>query len=229
MFNTHLNEVNRDYEIHNTGHTDVKTDFEAIIHANPLELRHEKNSGKHRFKSDLDRIQTNSTESQERDCTQNSAPEDATTQAEFLPYITNPKVLVLDGVRKSGDLNIDPRVSVVESSVQKFQDVSNQDTATQKILNTDLQTHLNTLTLDSSQYNGSEQCLAAETNSTASSSIYYVNEDIATNLDDSSLEGGSVSNLDTSGQHLNFVHDPHDVQIECFNEQLDTDESNDGR
>ncbi|XP_077049934.1 uncharacterized protein LOC143696916 isoform X2 [Siphateles boraxobius] len=227
MLNTHLKEVNRDYEIPNTGHTDVKTDFKAIIHANPLELRHEKLSGKHGVKSDLDRIQTNSTESQDRDCTQNSAPEDATTQAEFLPYITNPKVLVLDGMRKSADLNIDPRVSVVESPVQKFQDVSNQDTATQKILNTDLQTHLSTLTLDSSQYNGSEQCLAAETNSTASSNIYYVNEDIATNLDDSSLEGGSVSNLDTSGQHLNYVHDP--LQIECFNEELDTDESNDGR
>ncbi|XDV29157.1 hypothetical protein PO909_032310 [Leuciscus waleckii] len=235
MLNTHLKEVNRD----------VKTDFEAIIHVNPLELRHETISGKHRFKADLDRIQTNSTESQERDCTQNSAPEDAATQAEFSiykgeTYITNPKVLVLeankpsikyseklksDGIRKSGDLNIDPRVLVVESSVQKFQDVSNQDTATQKIL----QTHLSSLTLDSSQYNGSERCLEAETNSTSSSNISYVNEDIATNLDDSSLEGGSVSNLDTSGQHLNYVHDPLDVEIECFNEQLDTDESNDGR
>ncbi|KAK7151801.1 hypothetical protein R3I94_008218 [Phoxinus phoxinus] len=236
MLDTHFKEVNRDYEMPNTGHTD---DFEAIIHPNPLELRH-------RFKSDLDRIQTNSTESQERDCTQNSAPEDATTQAEFSifkgePYIMNPKVseankpsvkysekFKSDGIRKSGDLNIDPRVSAVESSVQKFQDVSNQDTATQQFLNTDLQTHLSTLTLDSSQYNGSEQCLAAE-NSTASSNMYYVNEDIATNLDDSSVEGGSVSNLDTSGQHLNYVHDPDDVQIECFNEQLDTDESNDGR
>ncbi|KAG1935165.1 cadherin-related family member 5-like [Pimephales promelas] len=214
-----LKEVNRDYEIPYTGHTDVKTDFEAIVHANPLELRHEKISGKHRFKSDLDRIQTKSTESQERDCTQNSAPEAEFSIYKGEPYITNPKVLVLegnkpsvkysekfksDGIRKSGDLNIDPQVSVVESSLQKFQDVSNQDTATQKVLNTDLQTHLSTLTFDLSQYNGSEQCLAAETNSTASSNMYYVNEDIATNLDDSSLD------------------DPHDMQ-------LDTDESNDER
>lgn len=233
MLNTHLKRINRDYEIPNTDHTEVKTDLEDIIHANPLELRHQKIAGKHRFKSDLDRIQTDLTESQERD----------PTQAEFSifkeePYIINPKVLISeankpikysenfksDGIRKSGDLGLDPQASAVESSVQKFQDASNQDTATPKILNT-----VSTLPLDSSQYNGSEQCLAAETNSIASLNMYYVNEDIATNLDDSSLEEESVSNLDTSGQHLNYVHDPHDMQIECFNEQLNNDESNDGR
>lgn len=230
--NTHLKRINRDYEIPNTDHTEVKTDLEDIIDANPLELRLQKKAAKHKFKSDLDRIQTDSTESQERD----------PTQAEFSifeeePYIINPKVLVSeankpvkysenfksDEIRKSGDLGIDPQVSAVESSVQKFQDASNQDTATPKILNT-----LSTLTLDSSQYNGSEQYLAAETNSIASLNMYYVNEDIATNLDDSSLEEESASNLDTSSQHLNYVHDSHDTQIECFHE-LDADESNDGR
>ncbi|XP_048025566.1 uncharacterized protein LOC125254785 isoform X2 [Megalobrama amblycephala] len=232
MLNTHLKRIKRDYEIQNTDHTEVKTDLEDIIHANPLELRLQKKAPKHRFKSDLDRIQTDLTESQERD----------PTQAEFSifkeePYIINPEDLVSeankpvkysenfksDEIRKSGDLGIDPQVSAVESSVQKFQDASNQDTATPKILNT-----LSTLTLDSSQYNGSEQCLAAETNSIESLNMYYVNEDIATNLDDSSLEEESASNLDTSGQQLNYVHDSHDTQVECFHE-LDVDESNDGR
>ncbi|XP_051725911.1 cadherin-related family member 5 [Ctenopharyngodon idella] len=42
MLNTHLKRINRDYEIPNTDHTEVKTDLEDIIHANPLELRHKK-------------------------------------------------------------------------------------------------------------------------------------------------------------------------------------------
>ncbi|XP_016400319.1 uncharacterized protein LOC107733265 [Sinocyclocheilus rhinocerous] len=237
MLNTHLKRDNRDYETHNTDHTQVKIDLEDRIHAKPLEIRNQKIAGKHRFKSDLQRIQRHSTESQERDqtVTQNSALED-TSQAEFSifqreTYIINPKVLVseadkpvvnysesfkTDGTRKSDDLNLDPQVSVAESSVQNIHDVSN------------LQTHLSTLTLDPGQYNGSEERLEVETDNTPSSNIYYVNEDIVTNLDDSSPEEESVSNLDTSSQHLNYLHDLHDTQIECFYD-TDTDETNDGR
>ncbi len=237
MLNTHLKRVNRDYETHNTDHTQVQIDSEDRIHAKPLEIRHQKIAGKHRFKSHIQRIQRHSTESQERDqtVTQNSALKD-TTQAEFSifqgePYIINPKALVseadkpvvnysesfkTDGSRKSDDLNLDPQVSVAESSVQNIHDVSN------------LQTHLSTLTLDPGQYNGSEERLGVETDNTSSSNTYYDNENIATNLDDSSPEEESVSNLDTSSQHLNDLHDPHDTRIECFYD-TDTDETNDGR
>ncbi|XP_073706867.1 uncharacterized protein [Garra rufa] len=214
MLNTHLKRVKQDYETHNADHTQVKIDLED---ADPLEMRQPKITGKHQFKSDMQRIRKHSSESQKRD--QNSASEDA-TQAEISvsqgqPF--NPKALVSeaysesfnsDATRKSDDLNLDPQISIAESSEQNLHDLSN------------LQTHLSTLTLDSGQYNGSEQCLEEETNNTASSNTYYVNEDIATNLDDSSPEEESVSNLDTSSQHLHYLHDPQDTQIECY----DTDE-----
>uniref|UniRef100_A0A8C1I550 Cadherin domain-containing protein n=1 Tax=Cyprinus carpio TaxID=7962 RepID=A0A8C1I550_CYPCA len=223
MLNMHLKIVNRDYETHNT---------EDRIHAKPLEIRNQKIAGKHRFKSDLQRTQRHSTESQERDRTDTQN----TTQAEVSifqreTYIINPKALVseadkpvvnysesfkTDGTRKSDDLNLDPQVSVAESSVQNIHDVSN------------LQTLLSTLTLDPGQYNGSEERLGAEMDNTSSSDIYYVNEDIATNLDDSSPEEESISNQDTSSQHLNYLYDPHNTQIECFYD-TDTDETKDGR
>uniref|UniRef100_A0A8C2A5H4 Cadherin domain-containing protein n=1 Tax=Cyprinus carpio TaxID=7962 RepID=A0A8C2A5H4_CYPCA len=223
MLNMHLKIVNRDYETHNT---------EDRIHAKPLEIRNQKIAGKHRFKSDLQRTQRHSTESQERDRTDTQN----TTQAEISifqreTYIINPKALVseadkpvvnysesfkTDGTRKSDDLNLDPQVSVAESSVQNIHDVSN------------LQTLLSTLTLDPGQYNGSEERLGAEMDNTSSSDIYYVNEDIATNLDDSSPEEESISNQDTSSQHLNYLYDPHNTQIECFYD-TDTDETKDGR
>ncbi len=233
MLNTHLKRVNRDNETHNTDHTQVKTDFEDRIHAKPLKTRHQKIAGKHRFKSDKQRIQRHSTESQERDQTVTQLKD--TTQAEFSifqgeTYIINPKALVseadkpivnysesfkTDGCRKSDDLSLDPQVSVAESSVQNIPDESN------------LQTHLSPLTLDPGQNNGSEERLGVETDNTPSSNS-YVNENIATNLDDSSPEEESVSNLDTSRQHLNSLHDPHDTQIQCFYD-TDTDETNDGR
>ncbi|XP_050991370.1 uncharacterized protein LOC127180982 isoform X1 [Labeo rohita] len=220
--------LNRDYEINITDHTEVKIDLED---ADPLEVRHEKIAGKHIFKSDIQRIRKHSTESQERDhtVTQNPASEDA-AQAEFSifreePYIINPKALISnadkpvysesftsDATRQSDYLNLDPQISVAESSLQNIHDVSS------------LQTHLSILTFDSDQYNGSEQCLEVEADNTASSNTYYVNEDIATNLDDSSPEEESVSNLDTSSQHLNSLQD---IQIECYD--TDTDETNDGR
>ncbi|XP_052437978.1 protocadherin beta-10 [Carassius gibelio] len=216
----HLKRVNRDCETHNT---------EDKIHAKPQEIRDQKIAGKHRFKSDLQRHSTESPET-DRTVTQN------TTHAELSifqieTYIIDPKALVseadkpvvnysesfkTDGTRKSDDLNLDPQVSVAESSVQNIHDVIN------------LQTHLSTLTLDPGQYNGSEERLGVETDNTPSSNIYYVNEDIATNLDDSSPEEESISNLDTSSQHLNYLHDPHDTQIEYFY-YTDTDETNDGR
>ncbi|XP_016147316.1 uncharacterized protein [Sinocyclocheilus grahami] len=213
-----LKRVNRDFEIHNTDHTQVNMDLEDRIHAKPLEIRQQKIAGKHRFKSNIQRIRRHSTESQERDhtATQNSASEDTTTQAEFSifqgePYIINLKALVSeanklavnysegfksDGTRRPDYLNLDPQISVAEIYVQNINDVHN------------LQTHLSTLTLHSGQYNGSEERLAVESNNTESSNTYYVNEDIATNLDDSSPEEDSVSNLDTSSQHLKYLHDP---------------------
>lgn len=227
MLNTHLK---RDNKTHNTDHTQIKIDSEDRIHAKPLEIWHQKIAGKHRLKSDKQRIQRHSTESQER-VTQLKD----TTQAESSifqeeTYIINPKALVseadkpivnysesfkTDGCRKSDDLNLDPQVSVAESSVQNIHDESN------------LQTHLSPLTLDPGQNNGSEERLRVETDNTPSSNT-YVNENIATNLDDSSPEEESVSNLDTSSQHLNSLHDPHDTQRECFYD-TDTDETNDGR
>ncbi|XP_059362847.1 uncharacterized protein LOC132101712 isoform X2 [Carassius carassius] len=223
ILNMDLKRANRDCETHNT---------EDKIHAKPLEIRDQKIAGKHRFKSDLQRTQRHSTESPETDrtVTQNTTQAEVST-FQIETYIIDPKALVseadkpvvnysksfkTDGTRKSDDLNLDPQVSVAESSVQNIHDVIN------------LQTHLSTLTLDPGQYNGSEERLGVETDNTPSSNIYYVNEDIATNLDDSSPEEESISNLDTSSQHLNYLHDPHDTQIECFY-YTDTDETNDGR
>ncbi|XP_043120893.1 protocadherin beta-10 [Puntigrus tetrazona] len=210
MLNTYLKRVKLDYEINNTDQIDLE-DRKA------LEIRDQKLAAKHRFESDIQRI--HSTESQERDqtVTQNSGLID-NTQAEFSIFLVNPKadntVINYSESFKTDDFNLDLQVPEAESSVQSIHDASN------------LQTHLGTLTLDPGQNNGLEECLEVDTDNTPSS--YYVNEDIATNLDDSSPEEESISNLDTSGQHLNYLHDPHETQVECFYD-TDTDETNDGR
>ncbi len=91
------------------------------------------------------------------------------------PIVNYSESFKTDGCRKSDDLNLDPQVSVAESSVQNIPDESN------------LQTHLSPLTLDPGQNNGSEERLGVETDNTPSSNS-CVNENIATNLDDSSPE-----------------------------------------
>lgn len=135
--------------MHNTDHTQVKIYLEDRIHAKPLENRQQKIAGKHRFKSNIQRIRRHSTESQERDhtVTQNSTSKDI-TQAEFSifqgeSYIINPEALVSeanklagnysegfesDGTRKPDDLNLDAQISVAEIYVQNIHDVNNLQT-----------------------------------------------------------------------------------------------------
>ncbi|XP_056333998.1 cadherin-related family member 5 [Danio aesculapii] len=170
-----------------------QTDSEDIIHADPPQ----KVSRKHRFKSDLERIHRDSTLTPERDhsISQTAHSEDAAfSSLKGESFLIHTKAL----------LSYNKHSETVQSDcVRQFDDhnvdavVSGAESSVQNIqdasnFTADLQTH------DS----------------------YYVNEDVATNLDDSSPEEESGSSSDSSG--LNYLQ-----VLQYFNKHLDAEETND--
>ncbi|XP_051580633.1 uncharacterized protein LOC127456264 [Myxocyprinus asiaticus] len=243
--NTHLKRVNTDYDI-------TKPD--------PIEVNNEINPDKMSHLLPGENQARNFNESRQKDdtVTQSSTLENATLE-ETKASISEANIAVVtclasfesDASGKSVDLYKDPPYSAPESSVEQieqagFQDrsiqirVQDTDTLNQNI--TDYQdltkVHQLSKTLDSAHNRSKHLTVETEYSNTdldlARSNIYYVNEDVVTNLDNISPEENqeSACNIDTTndelhiklGMNMQAITDTDiqsaELQVEILNDQL---------